>query len=107
MESSSKCKCYNCHLESEWQEYYILAVKRFDSNLHKATTITMVSVIVMLLCIIITAATVMHVIKFINDFECVVETTYSIEQDSEGINTALIGGESNEVKIYGAEDNRN
>ena len=103
MESSSKC--YNCHLESEWQEHYIMAVKRFDSNLQKATAVTMISVIVMLICIIITALTLMHVIKFINDFEYVEETAYSIEQDSEGINTALIGGESNEVKIYGTEDN--
>lgn len=84
-----------------------MAVKRFDSNLQKATAVTMISVIVMLICIIITALTVMHMIKFINSFEYVEETTYSIEQDSEGINTAMIGGESNEVKIYGAEDNRN
>ena len=105
MDSSSKC--YNCHLESERQEHYAVAVKRFDSNIQKALVITMVSVIVMLICMIITAATVMHVIKFINDFEYVEETTYSIEQDDNGINTAVIGGESNEVKIYGAEDNRN
>lgn len=82
-----------------------MAVKRFDSNIQKALVITMVSVIIMLICIIITAAAVMHVVKFINSFEYVEETTYSIEQDSEGINTAVIGGESNEVKIYGAEDN--
>jgi uncharacterized protein YoxC len=82
-----------------------MAVKRFDSNIQKALVITMVSVIIMLICIIITAATVMHVVKFINNFEYVEETTYSIEQDSEGINTALIGGESNEVIINGAEDN--
>ena len=103
MESSSKC--YNCHLESEWQEHYVVAVKQFDRYIQKAMTITMVSVIVALLCVIITAGTIMHVIKFINSFEYVEETTYSIEQDSEGINTAVIGGESNEVKIYGAEDN--
>ena len=100
-------KCYNCHLNTEWQEHYAVAVKRFDENIHKAMTVTMVAVIVMLICIIITAATVMHVIKFINSFEYVEETTYSIEQDDNGINTAVIGGESNEVKIYGAEDNRN
>jgi hypothetical protein len=45
----------------------------------------------------------MKVIKFINSFEYVEETTYSIEQDGQGINTAVIGGESNEVN-YGTED---
>ena len=100
-------KCYNCRLESEWQEHYVVAVKRFDTNIQKAMTITMISVIVMLLCIIITAAVIMHVVNFINSFEYVEETTYSIEQDNEGINTAVIGGESNEVKIYGAEGNGN
>lgn len=64
----------------------------------------MIAVIVSLICIIITAFVGMKVINFINSFEYVEETSYSIEQDGEGINTAIIGGESNEVK-YGAEDN--
>jgi len=97
-------KCYNCHLEAEWKERYIMAVKRFDKSLNKALAMTMIAVVVALICIIITAFFGMKVIKFINDFEYVEETTYSIEQGDDGINTAVIG-ESNEVKIYGAEDN--
>ena len=100
-------KCYNCHLEAEWQEHYILAVRRFDKSLNKALAATVIAVIVALVCIIITAFMAVKIINFINDFEYVEETTYSIEQDDNGINTAVIGGESNEVKIYGAEDNRN
>ena len=97
-------KCYNCHLEAEWKEHYIMAVKRFDKSLNKALAVTMAAVIVSLICIIITAFTAMKIINFINEFEYVEETTYSIEQDGKGINTAVIGGESNEVNINGTEN---
>ena len=93
-------KCYNCHVEAEWQKHYILAVQRFDKSLNKALAATMIAVTVSLICIIITAILGMKVIDFINEFECVEETTYSIEQDDKGINTAIIGGESNEVKVW-------
>lgn len=83
-----------------------MAVKRFDKSLAKAMTVTMVSVIVMLVCIIITAYLGMKVIQFISTFEYVEETTttISVEQDENGINTAVIGGESNEVKVNGTEN---
>ena len=97
-------KCYNCHVEAEWQKRYILAARRFDKSLNKALAVTMIAVIVSLICIIITAFMAMKIIRFINGFEYVEETTYSIEQDDEGINTAIIGGESNEVNVYGTED---
>lgn len=97
-------KCYNCHLEAEWKEHYIMAVKRFDKALNKALAVTTIAVIVALTCIIITVFFGLKVIKFINSFEYVEETTYSIEQDDEGINTAIIG-ESNEVNINGTENN--
>lgn len=97
-------KCFNCHIEAEWQKHYILAVQRFDKSLNKALAVTMIAVIVSLICIIITAFVGMKVINFINSFEYVEETSYSIEQDGEGINTAIIGGESNEVNVYGTED---
>lgn len=98
-------KCYNCHVEAEWQKHYILAVQRFDKSLNKALAVTMIAVVVSLICIIITAFFGMKVIKFINSFEYVEETTYSIEQDDQGINAAIIGGESNEVNItHGTED---
>lgn len=98
-------KCSNCHVEAEWQKHYILAAQRFDKSLNKALAVTMIAVIVSLICIIITAFTAMKIINFINEFEYVEETTYSIEQDGKGINTAVIGGESNEVNINGTENN--
>lgn len=97
-------KCYNCHLEAEWKEHYIMAVKRFDKSLNKALAVTMIAVMISLICTIITAFFGMKVIKFINSFEYVEETTYSIEQDDKGINTAIIGGGESEVNIYGTED---
>lgn len=96
-------QCKSCYIEAEWQNRYILAVKRFDKSIQKAMTVTMIAVIVALLCVIITAYLGMKVIKFMSDFEYVEETTYTIEQD-QGINTAVIG-ESNEVNINGTEDN--
>ena len=97
-------KCYNCHVEAEWQQHYILAVQRFDKFMSRAFAVTMIAVIVAFVCILITAIFGIKVIRFINSFEYVEETTYSIEQDDEGINTAIIGGEGNEVKFYGTED---
>ena len=97
-------QCYNCHYEAEWREHYLLAVQRFDKSLNKAIAATMIAVVVSLICIIITAFLGLYVINFINSFEYVEETTtYSIEQDGEGLNTAVIG-ESNEVNVYGTED---
>lgn len=97
-------QCYNCHIEAEWQKHYILAVQRFDKSLNKALAATVIAVIVALVCIIITAFMAVKIINFINDFEYVEETTYSIEQDDQGINTAVIGGD-NEVNVnYGTED---
>lgn len=100
-----KDQCYNCHIEAEWQSRYILAVQRFDKSLNKALAVTIIAVIVSLICIIITAFMAMKIINFINSFEYVEETTYQIEQDDLGFNTAIIGGESNEVNINGTENN--
>jgi hypothetical protein len=96
-------QCYNCHIEAEWQKHYLLAVQRFDKSLNKSLAATVIAVIVALVCIIITAFMAVKIINFINDFEYVEETTYSIEQDDDGINTAVIG-ESNDVNVYGTED---
>lgn len=100
-----KDQCYNCHIEAEWQSRYILAVQRFDKSLNKTLAVTIIAVIVSLICIIITAFMAMKIINFINSFEYVEETTYQIEQDDLGFNTAIIGGESNEVNINGTENN--
>lgn len=42
----------------------------------------------------------MHVIKFVNDFEYVEETVYSVEQDGNGTNTAVIDSKNSEVNIW-------
>lgn len=42
--------------------------------------------------------------KFINDFEYVEETAFEIKQ-TDGVNTAIIGGNGEEVNIYGPENN--
>jgi len=79
-------------------------MQRFDKSLNKTLAVTMIAVLVALICIIITAIFGMKVINFINNFEYVEETTYTIDQDDKGINTAIIGGESNEVNINGTEN---
>lgn len=96
-------KCNNCHIEAEWQGRYNLATKRFDDALQKAINITMLAIIISLVCIIITVIMGLCVIKFINSFEYVEETIYSVEQDGKGTNTAVIGDE-NEVKVNGTNN---
>ena len=93
-------KCNSCAIEAEWRERYLLAEKRFDKAIRQAELITLLAVIVGLTCVIITVFFGMKVMTFINDFEYVEETTYTIEQDDQGFNTAIIGGEGNEVKIW-------
>ena len=38
-------QCYNCHIEAEWQEHYILAVRRFDKFMNKALAMMMIAVV--------------------------------------------------------------
>lgn len=97
-------KCTSCAIEAEWRDRYLIAEKRFDKAIRQAELITLLAVAAALICFIVTVFFSMKVIGFINSFEYVEETTYSIEQDDEGINTAIIG-ESNEVNINGTENN--
>ena len=94
-------KCTEC--SAEWRERYLMAEQRFDAALQKAVFVELVSAAVALMCIITTILFGIKTIDFINSFEYVEETKVEIEQDSSGINTAVIGGE-NEVKVYGAEN---
>ena len=93
-------KCKSCVIEAEWRERYLIAEKRFDKALRQAELITLLAVVVALASFIVTVFYGMNVMTFINDFEYVEETTYTIEQDDQGFNTAIIGGEGNEVKIW-------
>lgn len=79
---------------------YSMASKRFDKALQKAINLTMLAIMVSLFSLILTAAMLMYVIKFVNDFEYVEETVYSVEQDGDGINAAVIDSKNSEVNIW-------
>lgn len=79
-------KCYEC--SREWQERYNLAVKRFDRNINIATTITIISICIALICVILSSMCLAKTLNFIKEFEYVEETV--ISQDGEGYNTAVI-----------------
>lgn len=85
--------CETC--SKEWKERYSLSTQRFDRQINRCMAVTIIAVCVSLICIIITAFCVVTTIKFISQFECVEETEYSIEQDGNGRNIAvLIGNDS-------------
>lgn len=93
-------ECNKCN--TEWQNRYIIAAKRFDAALNKAIIVSLISAIVALICIIITIFYGIRTQNFISTFEYVEETEIEIEQN-EGINTAVLG-DKNEVKVNGSED---
>lgn len=88
--------CKNCS-NIEWKNHYIMAERRFDKQL--ARLLTIIAFFVAVICLIATLIVFVRFQMFIQSFEYVEETTYTIEQD-EGTNTAIIGGESNEVNIW-------
>ena len=96
-------KCTTCAIEAEWRDRYLIAEKRFDKAIRQAELITLLAVAAALICFIVTVFFSMKVIDFINSFEYVEEIAYSIEQDDEGTNTAIIGSE-NEVVINGTDN---
>lgn len=93
-------ECKSCN--QIWQQRYNEAVRRFDKSLNKAIFVMLVAIIISFACIIATISIAIRTQKFISQFEYVEETNVEIEQN-EGINTAIVGDES-EVTIYGAED---
>lgn len=93
-------ECNKCN--TEWQNRYIIAAKRFDAALNKAIIVSLISAIIALICIIITIFYGVKTQTFISTFEYVEETEVEIEQN-EGINTAVLG-DKNEVKVNGSED---
>lgn len=97
-------ECRNCN--SEWRKCYEEAVLRFDKALNKAIIVTLVSLIIAFICIIATISIGIRTQRFIASFEYVEETEVEITQDSEGINTAVVGDE-NEVKIKNGSENSN
>lgn len=90
--------CKNCS-NIEWKNHYIMAEKRFDKQLARLLVVSIIAFFVAVICLIASLVVIIRFQMFIQSFEYVEETTYSIEQD-EGTNTAIIGGESNEVNIW-------
>lgn len=104
MQNTNKCK--SCAIEAEWRTRYLIAEKRFDKALRQAEIITLFAVVTAMICFFSCLFFGMKVMTFINNFEYVEETTYTVQQDDKGTNTAFLGGERYEVNIYGSEDNR-
>lgn len=90
--------CKNCS-NVEWKNHYIMAEKRFDKQLARLLVVSIIAFFVAVICLIASLVVIIRFQMFIQSFEYVEETTYTIEQD-EGTNTAIIGGESNEVNIW-------
>lgn len=90
--------CKNCS-NIEWKNHYIMAEKRFDKQLARLLVVSIIAFFVAVICLIASLVVIIRFQMFIQSFEYVEETTYTIEQD-EGTNTAIIGGESNEVNIW-------
>lgn len=90
--------CKNCS-NVEWKNHYVLAQQRFDKQLARLLVVSIIAFFVAVICLIASLVVIIRFQMFIQSFEYVEETTYTIEQD-EGTNTAIIGGESNEVNIW-------
>ena len=95
--------CKNCE-NTKWKNHYMVAQQRFDKVVTILSAGTVIAWAITVLCLIATICALIKLQNFIDSFEYVEETTFSIEQD-EGINTAIIGGENNEVNNYGTDNN--
>lgn len=95
--------CQNCN-SYKWKEMYTIAQQRFDKVVARLTIGVFIMVAVLILCLFATIFMCIKTQRFINDFEYVEETELMISQDSEGINTAIVGN-GNGVGIYGTGNN--
>ena len=84
---------------------YITAAQRFDKVQTRITIAFVVMTVITALCVIIAAMTCIRTQEFINQFECVEEAEIEIVQDSNGVNTAVIGEKSEVNVTYGTENN--
>lgn len=94
--------CKSCG-SYKWKEMYIEAQQRFDKVVIKLTIGTIIAFTIMILCLLATICALIRTQNFINSFEYVEETEVEVSQDSNGINTAVVGY-GNEVGVYGTED---
>lgn len=96
--------CKNCS-NKDWKNHYIIAQQRFDKQIARLIAITMIAFFIAVACLLATIIALFKFQMFISQFEYVEETTYTIEQDEEGTNTAIIG-EGNEVVVNGTDNHR-
>ena len=87
--------CKNC-TNNNWKNQYLMAQQRFDKVVSRLVIGTIVAFTITVICLIATICVILKFQAFVSSFEYVEETTYEIEQDRDGINTAIIGNE-NEV----------
>lgn len=96
--------CKNCS-NKDWKNHYMIAQKRFDKQIARLIVITMIAFFIAVACLLATIIALFKFQMFVSQFEYVEETTYTIEQDEEGTNTAIIG-ENNEVVVNGTDNHR-
>lgn len=95
--------CRVCHEEKFWKNHFMIAQQRFDKAVAAATIGIIIAFTVTVLCLVATICVIIRFQAFIDSIEIVEETEYEITQD-EGINTAIIESENNEVIINGTEN---
>lgn len=93
--------CKECE-NQYWKLMYIVSVKRFDKVLARMIFIFILFSVITAVCCFITALACIRTHHFIAEYECVEETQVEIEQDSEGVNTAIIG-DGSEVNVWDSE----
>lgn len=91
--------------DSLWKNHYMKSQQRFDKVVAALTIGTIIAYTITILCLIATICVIVKFQAFIEGFEYVEETEYEITQD-DGINTAIIDGQDNEVSIYGTINNQ-
>ena len=96
--------CKNCS-NKDWKNHYVVAQQRFDKQIARLIVITMIAFFIAVACLLATIIALFKFQMFISQFEYVEETTYTIEQDDAGTNTAVIG-ENNEVVVNGTDNYR-
>lgn len=95
--------CKNCY-NNNWKNQYLMAQERFDKVVTRLVIGTIIAFTISVFCLIATICVIVKFENFISDFEYVEETEVKIDQDAEGVNTAIIGNGSGVIS-YGAKNN--
>ena len=95
--------CRLCHEEKFWKSHFMIAQQRFNRAVAVATIGIIIAFTIAVICLAATICVIIRFQAFIDSIEIVEETEYEITQD-DGINTAIIESENNEVIINGTEN---